>query len=160
LAHSRATPEPRRPVSFRSYRIELGTMPSSKDSPSSYSSFDHQSSFALPDPCLRRVCRQLPRAVRPPAGSPAGVRRRAIVQVGVLEVAGRHSEVVDGLEASPLCQRLARWKVSSFREAIWTRCLTGERPEDTVFDSSMEAEVHRQLHGDWQFVGTAPAIAF
>jgi hypothetical protein len=32
--------------------------------------------------------------------------------------------------------------------------------QDAVFDYSMEAEVHRQLHGDWQFVGTAPALAY
>ena len=147
------------PCFFRSYRIELGTVQSSKDSSNSYSSFDNQSSSALLGSCLRRVCRQHPRAVRPPAGSPAGVRRRAVVQVGVLEGDGRHNEVVDGLEASPLCQRPARWKVPSFREAIWTPCLTGERPEDPVFDTSTEAEVHRKLHGAWQFVRNPPAIA-
>ena len=49
------------------------------------------------------------------------------------------------LDALPWYQTLALWKASVFCEAIYTRWLRGERPNDTGFGRSLEAGVPRLL---------------
>jgi hypothetical protein len=147
------------PCLFRSYRIELVTVPSSKDSVGAYRVSTVMSSLALLCPCLRRVCRQDPRAVRPPAGSLGG-QGRAIGHVEVLERLPVGS--VRSLMAWPRQPDTSAClgEVSICSEAIWTRCPTGERPSEAVFGPSLQAEVPEGLDGARQVAGIAPARAF
>jgi len=57
-------------------------------------------------------------------------------------------------------QALALWKASIFCEAIYTRWLHGERPEDTSFGPSLGAGIPRLLDGARQFAGDAAGIEF
>ena len=52
-----------------------------------------------------------------------------------------------GLDLAPLpwYEALALWKAAIFCEAIYTRWLRGERPDDTTFAPSLEAGVPRLL---------------
>lgn len=133
-------------------------MQSSKESSNFYSSFDQPSS-----PCPTRFVSS--HSLPPASQSSPSSRRFAVearkarrVQAGVLEGDGRHSEVMDGVEASPLCQRPARRKVSSFRQASGRRVLLANGHRTQCLSLRREAEVHRKLHGAWQFVGTAQQL--
>jgi aminoglycoside phosphotransferase (APT) family kinase protein len=61
------------------------------------------------------------------------------------------------LDALPWYQALALWKASIFCEAIYTRWLKGERPNDTQFAPSMEAGVPQLLAQARVFAGLSPA---
>ncbi|MCC3278284.1 phosphotransferase family protein [Arthrobacter sp. zg-Y40] len=61
------------------------------------------------------------------------------------------------LDALPWYQALALWKASIFCEAIYTRWLKGERPNDLVFGPSLEAGVPQLLRAAAGFAGLAPA---
>ena len=63
------------------------------------------------------------------------------------------------LDALPWYQALALWKASIFCEAIYTRWLKGERPNDTLFAPSMEAGVPQLLEQARVFAGLSPAAA-
>jgi hypothetical protein len=92
------------PCSIRDHRIEFVKVPSSKDRPdprTSFAGYVVSLPYSVRDRCRDRVCRHHRGAVRPGSGPKAGVRRRAIGHVGVLEVAGRLSGVVEGQDASP-----------------------------------------------------------
>ncbi|WP_263164501.1 phosphotransferase family protein [Streptomyces sp. SCSIO ZS0520] len=62
-----------------------------------------------------------------------------------------------GLDLTPLpwYQALALWKAAIFCEAIHTRWLRGERPEDTAFGPSLEAGVPRLLDLAARYAGLA-----
>ncbi|MCC9197071.1 phosphotransferase family protein [Arthrobacter sp. zg-Y820] len=60
------------------------------------------------------------------------------------------------LEALPWYQALALWKASIFCEAIYTRWLKGERPNDTRFAPSLEAGVPQLLEQARAFAGLLP----
>ena len=57
-------------------------------------------------------------------------------------------------------QTLALWKASIFCEAIYTRWLNGERPDDTSFGPSLADGIPRLLEGARQFAGDAADIDF
>jgi aminoglycoside phosphotransferase (APT) family kinase protein len=59
------------------------------------------------------------------------------------------------LDPLPWYQALALWKAAIFSEAIYTRWLSGERPDDTVFGPSLEAGVPRLLEAAMGFAGLA-----
>ncbi|MCQ1985856.1 phosphotransferase family protein [Arthrobacter sp. zg-Y844] len=61
------------------------------------------------------------------------------------------------LAALPWYQALALWKASIFCEAIYTRWLKGERPNDRIFAPSLEAGVPQLLRSAAGFAGLAPA---
>jgi len=63
--------------------------------------------------------------------------------------------------ALPWYQTLALWKASIFCEAIYTRWLRGERPQDSRFGPSLESGVPRLLEAARQFAGlpASPAPA-
>ena len=77
----------------------------------------------------------------------------------------RRTELVDryrdqtgmSLDALPWYQALALWKASIFCEAIYTRWLKGERPNDTRFAPSLEAGVPQLLAQARVFAGLSPA---
>jgi aminoglycoside phosphotransferase (APT) family kinase protein len=62
-------------------------------------------------------------------------------------------------EALPWYQTLALWKASIFCEAIYTRWLKGERPEDVLFGPSLEAGIPFLLDSARQFSGLAPSAS-
>lgn len=61
------------------------------------------------------------------------------------------------LDALPWYQALALWKASIFCEAIYTRWLKGERPDDTRFAPTLEVGVPQLLRSAAEFAGLAPA---
>jgi aminoglycoside phosphotransferase (APT) family kinase protein len=70
------------------------------------------------------------------------------------QIINLYSQQMDlDLEALPWYQTLALWKASIFCEAIYTRWLRGERPDDTSFAPTLEAGVPRLLDGARQFAG-------
>jgi len=77
------------------------------------------------------------------------------------QLISRYSERMHlDLDALPWYQALALWKASIFCEAIYTRWLNGERPEDTGFGPSLEAGVPRLLEAARQFAGMTTSSAF
>jgi aminoglycoside phosphotransferase (APT) family kinase protein len=77
------------------------------------------------------------------------------------QLISRYRERMDlDLDALPWYQTLALWKASIFCEAIYTRWLNGERPDDTGFGPSLESGVPRLLEGAQQFAGIRAAIEF
>ncbi|KFF60261.1 aminoglycoside phosphotransferase [Cryobacterium sp. MLB-32] len=89
---------------------------------------------------------------------------------GVTRLAGylNRAELVDRYrEQMPLdlsdlnwYQALALWKASIFCEAIYTRWLNGERPDDTSFGPSLGEGIPRLLDGARQFAGRAAGIGY
>ena len=63
------------------------------------------------------------------------------------------------LDALPWYQALALWKASIFCEAIYTRWLKGERPNDTLFAPTLEAGVPQLLEQARVFAGLSPAAS-
>ena len=62
------------------------------------------------------------------------------------QLISRYSERMGlNLDALPWYQALALWKAAIFCEAIYTRWLKGERPDDTVFGPSLKVGVPRLL---------------
>ncbi|KGJ75153.1 aminoglycoside phosphotransferase [Cryobacterium roopkundense] len=57
-------------------------------------------------------------------------------------------------------QALALWKASIFCEAIYTRWLNGERPDDTSFGPSLGEGIPRLLDGARQFAGRSSGVDF
>ena len=75
-----------------------------------------------------------------------------------LQLVGRYWSRTDlDLTALPWYQALALWKAAIFCEAIHTRWLRGERPEDRDFGPSLEAGVPRLLDMAAQYAGLTAA---
>jgi aminoglycoside phosphotransferase (APT) family kinase protein len=76
---------------------------------------------------------------------------------GFLDAAGLvdHYVALTGIDATalPWYQALALWKSSIFSEAIYTRWLKGERPDDTTFAPTLETGVPRLLEAAAAFAG-------
>ena len=66
-----------------------------------------------------------------------------------------HYVALTGIDvtALPWYQALALWKSSIFSEAIYTRWLKGERPDDTTFAPTLETGVPRLLEAAAEFAG-------
>ncbi|MDH6235260.1 phosphotransferase family protein [Cryobacterium sp. CG_9.6] len=77
------------------------------------------------------------------------------------ELVARYQEQMPlDLSALNWYQTLALWKASIFCEAIYTRWLNGERPDDTSFGPSLAEGIPRLLDGARQFAGQASGIDF
>ncbi|MDR7084723.1 aminoglycoside phosphotransferase (APT) family kinase protein [Arthrobacter ginsengisoli] len=89
-----------------------------------------------------------PLELTPVTGEPGFLDRAQLI--------ARYRDRMDlDLEALPWYQTLALWKASIFCEAIYTRWLHGERPEDTVFGPSLKTGVPQLLLAAGQFAGTS-----
>ena len=96
--------------------------------------------------------------------SAAGVRRTPMelspvtATPGFLDRGGLvdHYVALTGADvtALPWYQALALWKSAIFSEAIYTRWLKGERPDDTAFAPSLETGVPRLLEAAMEFAGS------
>ena len=66
-----------------------------------------------------------------------------------------HYVALTGADATalPWYQALALWKSAIFSEAIYTRWLKGERPDDTTFAPTLETGVPRLLEAAAEFAG-------
>lgn len=67
-----------------------------------------------------------------------------------------HDQMGLDLDALPWYQTLALWKAAIFSEAIYTRWLEGERPEDTTFSTRLEAGVPALLKRAQRFSAHLP----
>lgn len=77
------------------------------------------------------------------------------------EVVKRYGDSSDlDLDTLPWYQALALWKAAIFSEAIYTRWLQGERPDDTTFAPALEEGVPRLIEGARRFVGLEGFDAF
>jgi aminoglycoside phosphotransferase (APT) family kinase protein len=73
------------------------------------------------------------------------------------ELVSRYQQRTDmDLVALPWYQTLALWKAAIFSEAIYTRWLKGERPEDTTFSSGLEQGVPALLAKANKFAALLP----